>query len=43
MKNGMANDWQIGWILKNTYYKEGSELVRFELRDESFISQRTIK
>ena len=43
MKNGMENGWQIGWMLKNTYYKEGSELVRFEFCNESFISEGIIK
>ena len=36
----MENGWQIGWMLKNTYYKEGSELVRFEFCNESFIGKR---
>lgn len=43
MKNGMASDWQIGWTLKNTYYKEGGELSEFELRNEPFISKGIIK
>ena len=43
MKNGMVSDWQIGWILKNTYYKEGGELSEFELRYKSFISKGIIE
>lgn len=43
MKNGMENGWQIGWMLKNTYYKEGSEEIRFEFCNESFIGKRIIK